>query len=502
MEQDFSQPQRQSAAGVVVMFANSLQKVVRAIALPIIFIFIKSKASHETYWILGGLGILLFLLAIYAYLSYQRFSFFLDEEKQEFIIKEGVFNKTTLSLQLNKIQQVNINQSLLQQLIGVYSLDIDTAGSEKKEASIRAIDHLTASRLKEKLLSKNAGQRAVADSNLEAEPLRTVPFLKLRTATLFKVGLTSNYGASILLLMGFLFGLIQFFKDYTSAFEVETTALEGMLDRGFGLVSACFLLAFALVVILGTNIVRTFLRYFQFQIIRQNGALAISSGLFTKKHTLLTPGKVQLSAYSQNFFQKKLGILNMKIKQAAYASADEEAGKKSHIEIPGCDSVERDEILSMIYQQIPVKGLPLVPNYRFLFLQVMLKLVLPAILFLAVSRWFYSPLQSYLWLLIPFSIVVLSLLYFEFKHHRLYANSGFIIKKSGIWDIEEEIIEAHKIQSITAKQYFWHKKADVGHLLLHTAAGVIHFKYGNYSHIQNLVNYWLYQMECNQKDWI
>ena len=156
--------------------------------------------------------------------------------RSPFFNEKGIFNKSTLTIQLNKIQQVNINQSLLQQIIGVYSLDIDTAGSEKKEASIKAIDHLTATRLKQRLLSER--------DPITATVATPKPMLKLSNATLLKVGITSNYGASILLLMGFIFGLIQFFKDYTALFEVETTEIYAELRQGFGFISICFFVPF------------------------------------------------------------------------------------------------------------------------------------------------------------------------------------------------------------------------------------------------------------------
>ncbi len=44
------------------------------------------------------------------------------------------------------------------------------------------------------------------------------------------------------------------------------------------------------------------------------------------------------------------------------------------------------------------------------------------------------------------------------------------------------------------------KGVDVGHVDLHTAAGVIHYKFGNYTEIKKLVNYWLYQVESTDKD--
>jgi putative membrane protein len=42
------------------------------------------------------------------------------------------FNKSKTIIQLNKIQQVNINQSLLQRIVGVYELDVDTGSSKKR----------------------------------------------------------------------------------------------------------------------------------------------------------------------------------------------------------------------------------------------------------------------------------------------------------------------------------------------------------------------------------
>jgi putative membrane protein len=501
MDQDFSKPQKQSASGIIIMFADTLQKVIRAAALPILFIFIKSGSQH-TWAVVSGAIAFILILAVFTYIRYIKFTFFLDEAKQEFVINKGVFSRTTLTIQLNKIQQVNINQSLLQQMIGVYSLSIDTAGSEKKEASIKAVDHTTATLLKQKLLSRDtftaqSGQLAVAEAESAIPPL-----LKLSNFTLLKVGITSNYGASIALLTGFMFGLFQLMKDYNSAFEIEENQLSHAFSKGFSVFSLCFLLIAALILVLGTNIIRTFIRYFDFKIVKQKRALAVSSGLFTKHNTLLKPNKVQLGAYSQNYFQKKLNMLNMKVKQASYSSANEEDEKKSAVEIPGCDEMERDEILKMIFDRIPAEGRPLLPNYRFLFLRIMLCIVLPLLAVFLVGLFFVPLIKPYFVLAIPYILIAVTLLYFEYKHHRLYASQGFIIKRSGIWDIEHEVLEPHKIQAITAKQYFWHKNADVGHLIVHTAAGVIHFKYGNYTNIKHLVNYWIYKVESSKEDWM
>ncbi|WAC40671.1 PH domain-containing protein [Pedobacter sp. SL55] len=93
------------------------------------------------------------------------------------------------------------------------------------------------------------------------------------------------------------------------------------------------------------------------------------------------------------------------------------------------------------------------------------------------------------------------MIYISYTKHRITVSEDFIIKQSGIWDISQEIIEPHKIQSISTSQYPWHKSLDIGHVTLHTAAGNISFSYGNYTEIKILVNWWLYQVESSQKDW-
>lgn len=499
MEQDFSKPQKQSAAGIVIMFANTLQKAVRALALPVIFMIIKSENSNRLiFYIIVGSVLLTLILAVITYIGFQKFTFFLDEERQEFIINKGVFNKSTLTIQLRKIQQVNINQSLLQQAIGVYSLDIDTAGSEKKEASIKAIDHSTALKLKEKLLNR---RQETEIATTEALPKQEQLLLSLSPSTLFKVGITTNYGPSFVMLGGFILGLVQLFKDYTNAFKIEDTGVDKLLESGISFFGVCILIVLGLMIILATNIVRTMLKYFNFRVLRQKDALAISAGLFTKVNTLVNPNKVQLSSINQNYFQKKFNLLNVKIKQAAYDAADREEHVKTDIEIPGCDQRERDELLKMIYQQVPETGQALQPDYRFILLQMIRWIVAPIAIIFWAGLHFYPPLRPYFPWILPYAGVVATMLYFEYKRHRLYVNDSFIIKQSGIWDISFEIIEPHKIQAITVQQYIWHKKADVGHVTLHTAAGALHFKFGNYQLIKHMVNFWMYQVECSSKDW-
>ncbi len=501
MENDFSKPQKQSAAGIIIMAANTIQKIIRALAIPFIIFIVKAKTEELFYF--GIVTATLLVLSIaYSYLSYLKFTFFLDIEKQEFIINKGVFNKTLLTVQLEKIQQVKINQSLLQKLIGVYSLQIDTPGSDGKEISIKAIDETAAYRLKEYLLNGKKENSADGEISSLTKEVIDIPLLKLSTRTLFKVGLTSHYGRSLALLIGFAYALFHNAKELIKTFDKDNGQVESVIKSGISLFSVGILFGIILFILFAINIIRTFVKYFEFEVSKHKQSLLISSGLLAKKNTLTSPKKVQITTYSQNFFQRKFNLLNMNLKQAHSGKAESEKKlRDANLEIPGCNPMERDEILKMILGKLPEKAKTFKPNFRFLNLPIFFKVVFPVAIYFIF--WYnFDEVKPYYPLSIVYTIIAIVMIYISYTKHRLMVNQDLIIKKSGIWDITFEHIFPHKIQAITTFQYPWHKGIDVGHVNLHTAAGIIHFKYGNYSEIKQLVNYWLYQIESGSEEWM
>lgn len=499
MASDFSKPQRQSIKGIAIMFADTFQEIIRALWAPLLLIIYRFDWSKMLY--LGiGLLILVLIIGVIAYLKYTHFIFFLDEQKQEFVIQKGIITKNKITIQLNKIQQVNINQSLVQKLVGVYSLDIDTAGSNKKEVSIRAIDHQLAQHLKEKLLES---EKVMVDSEtVNEEPTTHQPFLKISLATLLKVGLTSNYGRSIALIIGFIGSLYGGFHDVVNSFEVDEEQVNGLVEEGMSYFSLSFFIFLVLALVLMINLVRTVVKYFDYQMTLQKNALAITFGLFAKKNTLLKPTKVQITTYSQNYFQKKLNLFDLNLKQASSSDDADAEGKKNDIEVPGCNQEERNAILFKILNKLPVPEQIIQPNYRYLIKGVMMGVVFPVLVVLLIGLFVVEEVQFYFPFLIVYVLFVALLLFFKFKNYRLLLSRDSIMIKSKAWDVEHQIVEPFKIQGVTTKQYFWHKKSDVVHLTIHTAGGDLNFNFANYSLVKPWINYWLYEVERNERSWM
>ena len=501
MEVVFNQPQRQSKIGILVLFFYTLQKFGRAF-FPILLVFFFKSDKMNMLFLIPGIVATLVVLGIFSYLSYLNFTFYIDDENEEFIINEGIFNKTKTAIKLEKIQEVNINQSLIQKIIGVYALEVDTAGSAKKEASIKAVSHQLALALKARLLDneKKILQHEILNSEEEAVVAQEQkPFIKISLLTLFKIGITSNYLRSI----GLLFLFYSYVQENLRNFS-ETDYLDGsQLDDFFAtqtILRGVLIVGVVLItVVLLVNIVRTVVKFFDFTISKQKGSLLLSYGLFNTKGTIIKPEKVQITTITRNFFQRKMDILEIKIQQA---SSGELEAKKDVTEIPGCNESEKNEILKLIFNEIPEKGVMLKPNWRRLVFSIFLGIIIPLSLYFGFGTYLEPLAFDYVFVAVGYTIFVGVILFFSYRNNRLFVNDDYIILQSGAWDVDNRIIEIGKIQALTTSQLFWHKSPNIGSLTIHTAGGDIHFSLGNFTTVKNYVNLWLYTVETKNSNWM
>lgn len=495
----FKAPQRQSPIGILVLFFDTLQHYLRAL-WPIVVLWIfKYNDINKVYLLLGTLAIVL-VVGLIAYLKYRNFTFYLDAEKEEFIINEGVWSKTRTTIQLHKIQQVNITQSLIQRVIGVYALDVDTAGSNVKEGKIKAISHELALALKSKLLDnekriKNDNQAAVTEITMNENH----PFISISLLSLIKMGITSNYVRSFSLLMLFFFTILDYAEKFMGESIWEKQGIEDYVDTEMLFRSFLILILFLFIILIVINLVRIIIKYFDYKITRQKGSLLLSFGLLNTKSTIIKPEKVQITSVSQNYFQKKMNVLHLKIKQASQSEKEE---RNAAIEIPGCNLIEKDAILKLLFQKIPQKGIMLKPNFRKLGFAVFLTIGLPLIGYFIFKNNNPEIGREYDYGVLIYVIFVGVIQFFKFKNNRLFIHNDFIIKQSGAWDICDEIIEPSKIQAITTSQLFWHKSLNIGSIILHTAGGNIAFQLGNFTTIKQYVNLWLYELEKSDSNWM
>ena len=494
---DFSQPQRQSAIGIVVVFFYALQKNVRSLWPMLIIIVLRINQNNYGYYLLGIL-VAMAILAIISYLRFINFTFYIDDATNEFTIQEGILNKTKTTIGLDKIQQININQSFIQKLVGVYEVAFDTAGSSKSEGTIKAISHQLAIALKAKLLinqniiltkrdEKEAGFVEKIDVN-SAQPI-----IRIGILSLVKIGITSNYAKSFSLLMVLAVTVFDNIRQFTKNGLMNEINIESAVSQNFSGAAISIFVIIAFMTIIIVNLVATILKYFDLSVQKQDGSLLLSHGLLNSKSAIIKPEKVQIVYTNQNFIQKKLNVSQIEIKQAAAAQIQK--GSVSKIAIPGCSVDEKNKIFELLYDNIPKKGQLLLPNIRKLIVAMFLYVLLPLVLYFSLTYFIAPQLASYKSYVIAFMVFMPILQYIKFRNYQLYINDSYIIKQSGLWDITTEILMPQKIQAIKSSQLFWHKRLDIGSIIIYTAGGKLTFDLGNYSILEQKINWWLYNIE-------
>ncbi|CAM3499930.1 PH domain-containing protein [Flavobacterium gelidilacus] len=494
---DFSIPQRQSLIGVVVLFANTLQKSVRALWPFILIVFFKKEAYSAIQVYLGIAGIIIFI-AIIAFLRYWFFKFYIDYKLEEFVIENGIFNKTKTTIPFNKIQKVTIDQSLIQRFFNVHKLELDTAGSDGKEASINAISQEMAVELKQHLL-ENTEKNTNSVEDLIQEEEQPKSFITIGIPSLLKIGITANYIKSF----AYIFLVVTTISD-----NLRQIGRDDLIDDNINqleqipIVSLLLgLLIFVFTAIIVVNLVITVVKYFNFTIKKDKKSFVLTYGLLNIKNTIINPEKVQIIKLTQNFFQKKLDVNTVEIFQAS--SEMKRASPKDKTKIPGCNKSEKEQILKLLIGKLPQHQKTLVPNLRKLLLNLFFLILIPVSIGLIVN---YNIDKFTIYELVSvISVYILfmgTILYFSYRNYRLFISDEFIVKQSGAWDIDHEIMMPYKIQAIETQQFIWQKITNIGSVVLYTAGGKVSFSTSNYTEIKEQVNKWLYQVEISKENWM
>ena len=471
--------------------------------------FIKQNKLHLNYAIIGMVAIVV-LIAIVSYLKFINFTFYIDQERSQFIITEGILTKTITSIQLNKIQQVNIDQSFLHKLIGTFELSIDAAGSNKNESNIRAISYQMAVALKTRLLeNENVAINENIDEievDIDTEQSVQKSFLKIKLPTLIKVGLTSSYGKSLALILLFLSTIFHNFGQYFDYDAVENLAEENKInqltDKIFLIELLMGFLFLSLLIVIVVNLFRTIFKFYNFDISKQNDAMLFSYGLLNSKSIIIKYKKVQIVAVTQNFVQKKMHLSEIAISHAATLHQQQNDKKKAMLEIPGCNDQATVEILQLIFGDVPKPKISMRPNFRKFAFSVFIFVAIPIAIFYGLRYSVLQELYLFSYFTFVYGILGVLILFFAYRNNKLYLGTNFVRMQSGVWDITNEFIAIHKIQAITTSQLFWHKNLNIGSLKLHTAGGDLNFQLGNFETIKTYVNIWLYKIETSNNNWM
>lgn len=501
----YSATQRQSIAGILLIYLSSLYKLFRMSWALGAYLLLSSPTKTTLIYTGLGLLVVLVLTLIYSYLYYRRFIFYIDYEREEFILEKGVFSTENTAIPFDKIQQVYFKRSILQRLIKVYSLVIDTAGSNQKEVEIKAISGEDANRLSKILLKakseKSEEEQSGEESTIEGGNQETWTH-KVGVFTLLKIGISTNYLRGLSLIFVFAMTIYNrintYFEDRMEDVEVYVSQFSGVL-QSIGFLAMLFVLL--LLLSISITIIEVFIKYYGLKIQQNKDKMEVEMGLKTNTKVSLQPRRLQLMRIKTNPVQRRLNLYEAQIS----LSSSENELQKNKIKIPGLGKEIVKRIKYFLYPESSESSFSTTfrPNKLLLFRKISLAM-LPVLVFLAL--WYFTDfikLQSWAVLILGglYIIAAVSLQILAFKARKLIVTEEFLHKKTGFWNKTEEVLELFKIQSVSVKQPIWYRRRNLVNVVFHTAGGDLRF-YAVSKEVLSYINYVLYKAEATSKNWM
>lgn len=251
---NWSLPQRQPIAGLVIVFIKTIWEVLKRVwPLALLMIFNRKPGRTDQYEMIAA-AIALFAIAG-SIIKFIYFRFYISND--ELVIKKGWINKQTIVIPLQRIQTVNIEENFLHSALNIVKVSIDTAGSNATEITIDALRKPMAEALQAQLYNKKES----VEGQMDLPPAK-IPVISLTVKDLWKLSFSANHMEAFFILLSFGFGIFDNLKEIGQ--DILPSAKGLLPSNSFSLV-AFFTMAI-LIVTLFISTIRIFFKFYDFSL--------------------------------------------------------------------------------------------------------------------------------------------------------------------------------------------------------------------------------------------
>ena len=471
-QRDFTEPRRLHPASVVL--GIPVAQAVQALIFP----FVATLAAPA--WL--TLFVLLTFAAVggvVRVLDWRMRTFSFDGEVLR--VDHGVLSRNHRSLDVSRIQQVEIHRGAIQRLFGLAAIRVETAGSASEpEVDLRVLPEADAVALRSavRLSQARLAGRTTAGTPSEDDPSGAAGREVLRVP-MRHVVLASVTGARLLVLPAVLGGALQFIGNQIGPFIDE--AIERMIELGLAgetptvvgpdLRLLAIGAALGLVLSVAAAVVVGVLRDGNFHIRQVDEDLHVSRGLLSTRDSVVPLRRIQLVEIKRNWARRVLGYATVRIRSAGGST-----GGEGRVTVPLLPTEDVDRLLSELLPN--VDGVPdLHAHPPAALRRALFRWLRPAALLIAAVHLLpevigfldtdlVATLQPYTFLLLPINAVLAVIEYRQLAHG---ATPLVVAARSGALSISTSIAPVVKVQALTSRRSFFQRRLGLTTLLAHVA---------------------------------
>ncbi|MFB6234203.1 MAG: PH domain-containing protein [Halopenitus sp.] len=468
--------------------------------------FLASSGTFPREFIVAGAALGLLASIAYETAYYRRFEYDLTEDT--FDIASGVVTRRNREIPYRRIQNVDVSRNVVQRLLGIAAVDLETAGGSSTEGSIRFVTAAEATRLQEEIprrkaedteAAAEAAPRAEVEAEGESEgeakgesegeakgesegkpkeeseakgmgeaaaTREDRPRSKTeRTGeTLFAIDPKELALVGALSFDARLVGLLLFLgSGSVPAVSGLVPDLSTLLLSPAGLlVGGALLLGSWL---LGAAV--TVSNYWGFRLSRVGDELRYERGLFRRFSGSIPTEKVQSLTISDNPAKRLLGYASLTIETAGYtAGQGESGGSQSAVPLARVDRVRDLARTVESFGEPTFTRPPGRIRVRYAFRYALLVGLLTAAVgavhayFGYLTRW-YAPLA--LIALTPIAA------HYKRKHRGFWLGPDHLVTRSGFWRRETKVVPYYRIQTVIDSRTVFQRRWNVATVVADTA---------------------------------
>ncbi len=469
---DFREPRRLHPASVLL--GIPLAQAVQALIFP--FVATLAAPRWFTLFVLFSVALVGGVLRL---LDWRMRTFSFDGEVLR--VDHGVLSRNHRSLDVSRIQQVEIQRGAIQRVFGLAAIRVETAGSASEpEVDLRVLPDADAVALRSAV---RLSQARLTGRALSGEPSDDdgagVAEQEVLRVPLPHVILASVTGARLLVLPAVIGGALQFIGNQIGPFVDD--AIERAVELGLAGETPAFEgpnwrlivvgVALGLMLSVAAAVVVGVLRDGNFHIRQVDEDLHISRGLLSTRDSVVPLRRIQMVEIKRNWARRVLGYATVRIRSAGGST-----GGDGRVTVPLLPNDEVDRLLSCLLPN--VDGVPdLYAHPPAALRRALFRWLRPAVVLIAAAHLLpeviafldtdlVATAQPYTFLLLPINAMLAVIEYRQLAHG---ATPLVVAARSGALSISTDIAPVVKVQALTSRRSFFQRRLELTTLVAHVA---------------------------------
>lgn len=449
MKSDALDWQRLPLVSLIFFFISSVRLTIKHLynALPALVAIFVGLRSLLNWWPVA-VGAIFVILLVATFLRYRRFSYVLEPERIR--VRQGVFKRSELNLDYDRIQQADIRRPIWFKPFKLAILQLQSAGSKGSEVEVAGLADDLAEQLQKDILNT----LQAADAGAEIDPLNPdvqADFeLSLPRAEILRVGLIQNALVVVGVLAALLFSnqfvseyVIDWMENFVEGFASVWQAVVILVSFGF----------IALVIVLLGAVLFFYNQYYGYKLQRHGDRVAYKAGLIGSLSRSFRIPKLQLIEFRQGLIARILSRWQLRILQAGGIN-DKAEGRFT---VPVLNRSNRDLLGSDLQLPEPrwnrVHKI-LIPRYW----------LIPSV----VAGWLVNP-----WAGMGVAAAILLLRFLWWRNFAWHYQGEWIAVKTGVFGVSERWAPAAKMQRIRISSNPFSRLLKLRALKIDTAGGTL-----------------------------